>query len=318
MKITNQFKSRLRTYFIKRLGGYDYRHGWMRIPTCPYCGREHKLGVNLSMYRTNCFRCNAHPSPAQLIMDIEGFTEYHELINFLNNGQFDELQFKEEKIELSDAKPVYLPDGFKLINQGTSQVARSIRSYMSSRGFTIEELSKHGIGYVATEGPFFGYLIIPYYYKGTLRYYNARNVIGQGPRYNNPNKDITGLGKEFIIFNQDALDMYSSIFICEGAINALTMGDRSIATMGKAISAYQVNQLIKSPVDRFILLLDPDAIKYSINLAFKLVPYKKVKVIQLPEDKDCNDLGRKEVLKLIYNTRYQSYQDLLKLRNSLD
>jgi DNA primase len=250
-------------------------------------------------------------------MDIEGFTEYHELINFLNNGQFDELQFKEEKIELSDAKPVYLPDGFKLINQGTSQVARSIRSYMSSRGFTIEELSTHGIGYVATEGPFFGYLIIPYYYKGTLRYYNARNVIGQGPRYNNPNKDITGLGKEFIIFNQDALDMYSSIFICEGAINALTMGDRAIATMGKAISAYQVNQLIKSPVNRFILLLDPDAIKYSINLAFKLVAYKKVKVIQLPENKDCNDLGRKEVLKLIYNTRYQSYQDLVKLKNSL-
>ena len=165
---------------------------------------------------------------------------------------------------------------------------------------------------------FLGYLIIPYYYKGTLRYYNARNVIGQGPRYNNPNKDITGLGKEFIIFNQDALDMYSSIFICEGAINALTMGDRAIATMGKAISAYQVNQLIKSPVNRFILLLDPDAIKYSINLAFKLVAYKKVKVIQLPGNKDCNDLGRKEVLKLIYNTRYQSYQDLVKLRNSLD
>ena len=315
MKITNQFKSRLRTYFIKRLGGYDYRHGWMRIPTCPYCGREHKLGVNLSMYRTNCFRCNAHPSPAQLIMDIEGFTEYHELINFLNNGQFDELQFKEEKIELSDAKPVYLPDGFKLINQGTSQVARSIRSYMSSRGFTIEELSKHGIGYVATEGPFFGYLIIPYYYKGTLRYYNARNVIGQGPRYNNPNKDITGLGKEFIIFNQDALDMYSSIFICEGAINALTMGDRAIATMGKAISAYQVNQLIKSPVDRFILLLDFDARDYAINLALKLVAYKKVKVILFKDNRDVNDLGKKAVLKMVYKTRYQSYQALIKLRN---
>ena len=186
-----------------------------------------------------------------------------------------------------------------------------------SREFTIEELSKHGIGYVATEGPFFGYLIIPYYYKGTLRYYNARNVIGQGPRYNNPNKDITGLGKEFIIFNQDALDMYSSIFICEGAINALTMGDRAIATMGKAISAYQVNQLIKSPVNRFILLLDPDAIKYSINLAFKLVAYKKVKVIQLPEGKDCNDLQRPAVMKLVYQTRYQSYSDLVKLKNSL-
>lgn len=316
MKITNQFKSRLRTYFIKRLGAFDYKHGWLRIPTCPYCGREQKLGVNLSMYRTNCFRCNAHPSPAQLIMDIEGFTEYHELINFLNNGQFDELQFKEEKIELAESKPVYLPDGFRNISLGDSQLAKSIRGYIKKRGFNLEKFSRCGIGY-GTMGTTYGYLIIPFYYQGQLRYYNARNVIGKGPRYNNPDKDITGLGKQFIIFNHDALEMYRSVFICEGALNALTMGDRAIATMGKAISAYQVNQLIKSPVNRFILLLDPDAIKYSINLAFKLVAYKKVKVIQLPEGKDCNDLKRPAVMRLVYQTRYQSYSDLVKLKNSL-
>ena len=217
MKITNQFKSRLRTYFIKRLGGYDYRHGWMRIPTCPYCGREHKLGVNLSMYRTNCFRCNAHPSPAQLIMDIEGFTEYHELINFLNNGQFDELQFKEEKIELAESKPLYLPEGFRNISIGDSQLAKSIRGYIKKRGFNPDQFSRFGIGY-GTMGTTYGYLIIPFYYQGQLKYYNARNVIGKGPRYNNPDKDITGLGKQFIIFNHDALEMYRSVFICEGAL----------------------------------------------------------------------------------------------------
>ena len=178
-KITNEFKTKLYNYFIKSLGAYQYRRGWMKLPVCPFCHREHKMGINLSMYRTNCFRCNYHMNPAQLVMDVEGFDTYAELLKFLDNGNFTDKAFSEEKIELSDAKPVYLPDGFKLINQGTSQVARSIRSYMSSRGFTIEELSKHGIGYVATEGPFFGYLIIPYYYKGTLRYYNARNVIGQ-------------------------------------------------------------------------------------------------------------------------------------------
>lgn len=180
MKITNQFKSRLRTYFIKRLGAFDYKHGWLRIPTCPYCGREQKLGVNLSMYRTNCFRCNAHPSPAQLIMDIEGFTEYHELINFLNNGQFDELQFKEEKIELAESKPVYLPEGFRNISLGDSQLAKSIRGYIKKRGFSLEKFSRYGIGY-GTSGSTYGYLIIPFYYRGQLRYYNARNVIAKGP-----------------------------------------------------------------------------------------------------------------------------------------
>ena len=49
MKITNQFKSRLKTYFIKRLGAFEYRRGWMKLPVCPYCHRELKMGVNLSM-----------------------------------------------------------------------------------------------------------------------------------------------------------------------------------------------------------------------------------------------------------------------------
>lgn len=315
-RITNEFKTKLYNYFIKSLNCYQYKHGWLRAPVCPFCHREHKLGINLSMYRTNCFRCGYHMNPAQLIMDVEGFDTYGELHKFLNNGNFTEQTFTEEKIELASRKSVYLPEGFKLLNQGTSQLSRSIREYIRSRGFDCEELSKKGMGYCST-GDLFGYLIIPYYYKGTLRYYNARSVISRGPRYNNPNKDITGLGKEFIIYNQDALDMYRSIYICEGAINALTMGDRAIATMGKAISAYQINLLLKSTVDRFIILLDPDAIQYAINLALKLVHYKKVKVIQLPIGKDCNDLGKNGVMRLVYATRYQTYQELIQLRNTL-
>ena len=139
-KITNEFKTKLYNYFIKSLGAYRYKHGWMKLPVCPFCHREHKMGINLSMYRTNCFRCNYHMNPAQLVMDVEGFDTYAELLKFLDNGNFTDKAFSEEKIELSEAKPVYLPDGFKLINQGTSQVARSIRSYMVSDMLPLRDL----------------------------------------------------------------------------------------------------------------------------------------------------------------------------------
>lgn len=316
-KITNEFKTKLYNYFIKSLGAYKYKHGWMKLPVCPFCHREHKMGINLSMYRTNCFRCNYHMNPAQLVMDVEGFDTYAELLKFLDNGNFTDKAFSEEKIELSDAKPVYLPDGFRNISLGDSQLAKSIRGYIKKRGFNLEKFSRCGIGY-GTMGTTYGYLIIPFYYRGQLRYYNARNVIGKGPRYNNPNKDITGLGKQFIIFNHDALEMYRSVFICEGALNALTIGDRAIATMGKAISQYQVNELLKSQCQRYIILLDPDARSYAVNLALKLVAYKKVKVVFLPEGFDVNDLGKKQTLKLVYQTRYQSYQELIQIRNSLE
>ena len=316
MKITQQFKNQLYNYFVKRLGAYKYRNGWLRVPTCPYCHREQKMGINLNTYRTNCFRCGEHPSPAQMVMDIEGLDTYSELITFLRNGDFTELTFTEEKVELSEAKPVYLPEGFKLITQGTSTLANSFRKYVIKRGFNPNELARHGVGY-CTKGEYFGYLIIPFYTEGSLRYWNARLVIGSGPRYNNPPKDITGLGKEFLIYNSDALGLYNQVFICEGAINALTMGENAIATMGKSISRYQVNELIKAQAKRYIILLDPDAKDKAIDLALKLVNFKSVKVVYLPEGKDCNDIQRKEVMKLIWKTRYQSYNDLIKMKNEL-
>lgn len=316
MRITNDFKSKLKTYFIKRLGAYEYRNGWMKLPTCPYCGREDKMGINLFTYRTNCFRCGEHPRPSQMVMDIENLDEWSELLRFLNQPDFTTYTFHEERVELAEKKPVYLPEGFQNIKYGNTQLAITMRGYVKKRGFDVQELSRKGVGY-CNDGPLFGYLIIPFYYNRELRYYNARLVIGNGPRYNNPSKDITGLGKEFIIYNYDALFMYNVVYLCEGAINAMTMGERGIATMGKAISAYQINEIIKSPVERVIILLDPDAKEQAINLALKLVSYKKVKVVYLPEGKDCNDLGKKKVLKYVYSTHYQNYTDLVTLKNSI-
>ena len=79
----------------------------------------------------------------------------------------------------------------------------------------------------------------------------------KGPDIITQTKISPGLGKQFIIFNHDALEMYRSVFICEGALNALTIGDRAIATMGKAISAFQVNELLKSQCERFIYIVGP-------------------------------------------------------------
>lgn len=316
MKVTNQFKGKIKTYLVKRLGAFEYKHGWLRVPVCPYCHRENKMGVNLSLNRCNCFRCGEHPTPIQLIMDVEKFDTFHEVYKYLNNGEFNELAFNEEKVELAEPKSMYLPEGYTNISFGNSQLAKSMRGYCTKRGFPIELLSKCGIGYCTT-GSLLGYLIIPFYYRGQLRYYNARNVMGSGPRYNNPNKDITGVGKEFIIFNHDALFMYKTVYLCEGAINALTMGEKGIATMGKSVSRYQINEIIKSPVEHIIILLDHDAQDKAIDLAMKLVNFKRVKVILFPDDRDVNDLGKKSVMKMIYNTHYQNYQELVTLKNNL-
>lgn len=313
--VTNRFKSQLKAYCLKRLGGFEYRHGWIKLD-CPMCGKPLKFGINISLNRTNCFVCGYKEKPINLVMELEGLRTLSETKAFLNKPDFDGYTYKEEKVELKSQKDLYLPDGFRLLTQGDSQLAKSARAYVKRRGFNVSELSSKGWGY-CNKDKYFGYLIIPFYFEGKLIYFNARAFLSNGPRYNNPDTDITGIGKSMIIYNKDALYMYKSVFLCEGAINAETMGDKAVSFGGKYVSRYQINDIIKSPVEKLIILLDPDALDKALDLALKVIDYKKVKLVKLPEGNDVNDLGKSKVLSIIYKTRYQTRQDLLKIKNSI-
>lgn len=315
-KINSTFKGKLFRYFEQKINLRPYRNGWYKPDRCPYCGREGKFGINLSANRCNCFRCGEHPSPLGLVLYLEHLDTYAEAFKLLEQSKFEGYHFKEEKVEIKQKANLYLPEGVFLLNQGDSLLARGARRYIKKRGFDPDELSRKGWGY-GTKDKYFGYIIIPFYEKGMMTYFNARLFMGNGPRYNNPDTSESGVGKSLLWFNQDALAMYNSIFICEGAFNAQTMGDRAIASGGKMVSKYQINQLIKSPCKRFILLLDPDAKDKAIDLALKLVNFKKVKVVFLPEGKDVNDLGRNQVLRMIYSVRYQDYHELIQIKHGL-
>ena len=315
-KFTSNFKGRLYKYFTTKMGMFPYRNGWVK-GTCPYCGRELKFGVNISQNRAHCFRCEAHPNLINLIMYIEHVDTYADVVKILEKEDYGGYIYKEDKVEISSTKPIYLPEGFYLLNQGNNYLAKAARNYVRKRGFDPDELSKSGWGY-GTKGKYFGYLIIPYTQHGKLVYFNARLFMGNGPRYNNPDTTESGIGKSFIIFNRDALYMYRSIYLCEGAINAQTMGERGIASGGKAISRYQINEIIKSPVKHVIIIFDPDAKIQAVDLALQLVSFKKVKVIFLPEGKDCNDLGREKVLQYVYSVHYSTYQELINLKHRIN
>ena len=314
---TSQFKGKLKAYFVQKLGSFDYKHGWMKSD-CPMCSKELKYGVNISRNRTNCFVCGYSKPPIDVIKELENLETYQQVLKLLESDKFEGFEFKEEKVELREFKSGFsLPQGFVPLDSGSSQLARSARSYVKSRGFKVDRMSAKGWGYCSGNPEMFGYLIMPFYSESRLVYYNARNFMSSGPRYNNPNIDITGIGKSAIWYNKDAIYMYKQIYITEGLINAETMGDRAIASGGKFISQYQINDIIKAPVERIIIILDPDAKDKAIALAMLLVQFKMVKVIILPEGEDPNSYGRRKTLSRVYKTPYMKYNDLVKLKNNL-
>lgn len=311
MILTKNIKRKLYEYLRKKLGMYDYRKGWLK-GDCPYCG-EHKFGVNLAINRTNCFKCGNHPQPLDVVMEIEGLFTRNETIIALN--AFDGMDFYEEAVEIHQQKTdVVLPDGYKNIKRGKSVLGKTVRKYVKRRGFDIDELAKAGWGYVDKPGKYFGYLIMPFYKQGRIVYFNARLFIGSGPKFNNPLIEDFGLGKSMLIYNIDALTLYNRIFVVESVMNARTLGDSAIGMGGKKLSNYQLNIIIKSPCKKVVIGLDDDAIEDAIIFALKLVPFKKVKIMQFPEGKDINDLGKDKSMAIVHKAKYLSYNELLQLK----
>lgn len=294
---------------------YDYRRGWLK-GDCPDCGK-HKYGVNLSLNKSNCFSCGYNPKPLDLIKEVENISSLREIYEVLDH--LEGITYYEEEVKAYELKKdTVLPDGYKNIKRGDSVLAKAARAFIKRRGFDIKKMSQKGWGY-GTKGKYFGYIIIPFYVDNKLVYFNARLFIGQGPKFNNPEVEEFGLGKSFIIYNKEALYLYRTTWVVESVTNSETIGENACAMGGKSLSAVQINEIIKSPCEKIIIGLDRDALDKAIKLAFKLVEYKKVKVVVMDDDRDINDIGRKESLLKAYNSRYlKSYQDVMKLKNHLN
>ena len=129
-----------------------------------------------------------------------------------------------------------------------------------------------------------------------------------------PTREAAGIGKSDVIYNIDALALFKTIYLVESITNSLTLGDQGIAIGGKIMSEYQVSRVLESPVQRVVIALDPDAMRDAHLLAMKFISSKKVKVVQFPEGKDVNDLGKKIAMRYIKNTKPSTYGRLLSER----
>jgi len=307
-------KNKLYTFFIREVGMRDYTRGWLK-GDCPFCSKENKFGVKIEGNVYHCFVCNRKGSLADLILFIKKFRLYTEVWGYLKG--LPEIPYKLypiSKVTYDNPiiPPVKLPSSYQIINSSTS-LGKVYWNYAKNRKLDPEALAKKGWGF-CTEGSYEGYLLMPFIDAHRLVYYLGRNVIGSGPKIKNPPQAEVGIGKSFILYNREALERYNEVNIVESVINAETIGDNSVASLGKIISPYQLSLLLRSSVRQFNIILDPDALSQAIDLGLKLVPYKKVKLIKLPDNKDVNDVGREYTLNQLNSSGILTSQDLLKMR----
>lgn len=300
--------NKLYEYYISRWGMKDGKNGWV-IGDCPECGKERKWGVNIDQGKTNCFICGRGSSPLKRIGELENLDTFAQIMNFIKAYEGIEYRVATEEAQVSILK---FPEHYYLISQGKSEYATVFRNYMRGRGFKITYLRNKGVGY-CTEGTHAGRIIIPYYRQGKLVYFNARDIFDTGMKFLNPKEEDIGYGKSQVVYNWDALYIYTKVYLMESATNALTIGDRGIGFGGKILSQWQISEILRSPIKEAVILWDDDAIEDGYRLALRICDFKRVKVVHMPVGIDVNKLGRKATLELVNKTEFKDSRQLRKI-----
>lgn len=312
MRYSKELTNKFYQYFTGRMGLKDSTKGFYR-GDCPFCGSGYTFGVNVEKGKANCFRCaEGQTTMADVVMFRENLKTYKDLMDFMKLVDDYGFFFNRTEKKVGPVESLELPPHYQLISMGDGPFGKSARFYMTKkRGLRLKTLARAGVGY-CNEGPYEGYIIIPYYVMGKLVYYTGRKFIGAGPKFMNPEEETYGVGKSQVLYNQDALLMYDRVHLVESAINGLTLGNNAAAFGGKDVSPTQLYALLRSPCSAYTIILDPDAQAKSYELAFKLCDYKRVKVIHMPEDQDVNSYGKSATLELIRDTPYMNHQQLRK------
>lgn len=313
------FNNKLLSYFKR-----GYRNlkkstkGWYRLD-CPFCSGNNSFGINPLINRSKCHKCGYSKTLFKTVAEIENKETYNDTLVFLDENFEGEFSIFKKAPKIQRRK-LELPKSFKLISLGNSFIGETARGYIRKRGFDETYLTMKGVGY-CDDGKYIGSLIFPFYYNGELVYFtNRRFLMGLGSqrKFDNPVEEEFGIGKSKLIYNRDALYIYKKIYITESVTNSLTLKDKAIGLGGKSISDYQFSDIIRSPVERVSIMLDPDAISEAIKLALRLAPYKMTKLVYWPGDEDVNKMGRKRALELEKQFHYQTYKELVKIKTEYD
>lgn len=162
--------------------------------------------------------------------------------------------------------------------------ANEVRAYLSSRGYSDEDVKAMELGYIPDQAKLFKYLLskgysqslidetvkltsrigsthsltIPYRSGGSVRGFKFRTIGEETPKYLNS----TGLDRMGGFFNLLGVKGDKDVVIVEGELDCLSASakgvDNIVATGGNSISSDQVKDAIKRGAKSFTLCLDRD------------------------------------------------------------
>ena len=279
---------------------------------CPACSYEKNMPEgdgkgNLEVnYNRGIFKCWA----CQDINDMKGpvlkLLKKYGNQKILRDYLLVKPETKDSNLEFKVKIDVKLPEEYKRLSECTAKDFKSkiALNYLYDRGITDDIINKYDIGYTYS-GKFFNRIIIPSYdINGDLNYFIARwfDYRDTKLKYLNPIAE-----KQEIIFNEQKINPYSTIYLVEGVFDHIVTPN-SIPLLGKYVSSKLLEFLHDKSMGYVVVLFDDDAYEDAI-LVYNQLNFGdlrgRVKIIKTPYGFDPSLLHQKfgpngviEILKL--------------------
>jgi DNA primase len=227
-----------------------------------------------------------------------------------------ENEYTEKKLE-EDASILRLPSEFKsLTNNDGSREYKEAKRYAKKRGITPYDVIKYNLGYCAF-GRFRNRIIFPSYDKdNNLNFFTGRSYYDEVYlKYDNcdASRDLIGF--------ENMVDFGYPINLVEGPLDAIAVKRNVIPLFGTYLSS-KLKTALLSHKPEVNIILDPDAVKHSLEMADFLlsngIKTKLVLVGKKDEPKtDAGKLGFKKITQLIKETEYLDFIGVMRLRLGL-
>lgn len=246
--------------------------GWFAFD-CAFCGGVKKCAVNFDIGYVKCWVCGAACNVCEFVEQIEDidYLGARAMLHSYKASSIDVELISDIVVQRTVEIDLILPEGWQSILDGVGMLGDRARKHLEQRGFDLEVLDFKGFGYcnkhyVGKSGEdeqairnkdFFGYIIVPFKKDNILSYYIGRDYIGNFLRYKNPPSDWVGIGKSEVIYNEEALSLYKTIYTMEGWSDAEASGKRGTATLGWNWSKVQMDKYMKSVANKIVMF--PDA-----------------------------------------------------------
>jgi hypothetical protein len=289
---------------------------------CPFC-HHHKTKMEVCLddpQKWNCWVCHAKgrglywlfkrmnvtSDILDKVRDNDRYTGHKS-----NLSEFDSkiLSLKVGEVEVEKTESLSLMPDFKSLaeNDGSREYKVAF-NYAKKRKLSLCDIVKYNIGYCA-KGPFANRLVFPSYDKdNNLNFYSCRSYYDDGYKYKNSefSKNIIGF--------ENMIDFDYPIYLCEGALDAISLKRNAIPLFGKTMSKKLQAAITSSKCPEVNIVLDDDALNSAIKIAkFIQSLGKTAKLVRL-EGKDPNVLGFEKTINQIKQTDVLDFGALTCLR----